>query len=166
MKTLQTTLALFLGLSLISVASAQVNVAAAANGGSASQSSSWAGAYTVAAKANDGDRQGNYAAANGIAHTNYDAQAWWQADFASAATIETVNVFNRTDSFGSRINTFGVYLYLGGDLVYSAPNQTFQTDISGLNIAGMTFDTGGALADRVRIQLTGTNYLQLAEVEA
>lgn len=154
-----------LAASLAIVATAQTNVAASANGGLASQSSDYAGGST-ADRANDGDRQGNYFAANGIAHTNFEAGAWWDSEFAAASSIATINVFNRTDSFGGRIEPFNVILYFGATEVYRAADQTFVPTIIGTGISGMSFATGGVVADRVRVQLSGSNYLQLAEVEA
>ncbi|RYG30833.1 PEP-CTERM sorting domain-containing protein [bacterium] len=156
---------LLLATSLAIIAVAQVDVAASANGGIASQSSDYS-SISTADKANDGDRQGNYSAANNIAHTGFESGAFWESSFATAAAIDTVNVFNRTDGFGERINPFNVILYLGLTEVYSATNQTFIPTITGPQISGMSFMTNGVIADRVRIQLAGSNYLQLAEVEA
>ena len=146
-------------------ANAQLNVAASANGGVATQSSN-INTILTAEKANDGDRRGNANAAYGIAHTNLEFAPFWQATFAAPSAIGTVNVFNRTDAVGERINPFNVFLYLGTDLVYSATDQTFVPTITAPNVSGMEFATGGVFADRVRIQLSGRNYLQLAEVEA
>ncbi|RYG49610.1 PEP-CTERM sorting domain-containing protein [bacterium] len=144
---------------------AQVNVAAAVNGGVATQSSDWS-AIATADRANDGVREGDYYQPTSIAHTNSEAGAWWEADFAGASAIDSVNVFNRTDGLSQRINDFNVYLYLGDEIVYSATDVTFDEEITGAQLSGMTFATGGVVADRVRIQLSGFNYLQLAEVEA
>ncbi|RYG85784.1 MAG: hypothetical protein EON58_22550 [Alphaproteobacteria bacterium] len=149
-------LSLLLATSLAIVAGAQVNMAASINGGVASQSSTYA-SISGANKANDGDRQGDYNVANGIAHTNFETGAFWESSFATPAAIGTVNVFNRTDSFSERINPFNVILYLGTIEVYSATNQTFIPTITGTQISGMSFGTNGVVADRVRIQLAGSN---------
>jgi hypothetical protein len=78
-----------------------------------------------------------------------------------------VKIFNRTDGGnGVRINPFRVELYDGANVVWSMTNQTFVEDITGPNIAGMSFAVPNVAADRVRVALEGVNYLSLAEVEA
>jgi F5/8 type C domain/PEP-CTERM motif len=142
---------------------AQTNVAASSAGAVASQSSDWSG--TPASRANDGNRNGNWSA-NSVSHTNHELNAWWQSSFASASVIDEVLVFNRTDGLENRINPFSVYLYNGIDLVWSSTGNTFTPDITATNISGMTFDVPDVLADRVKIQLDGSNYLHMGEVEA
>lgn len=142
---------------------AQVNVAASAAGAVASQSSDWGGA--LAGRANDGNRNGNWSSGS-VSHTDNALNSWWQSSFAGASVIDEVLVFNRTDSFSTRINPFSVYLYNGIDLVWSSTGNTFAPDITAANISGMTFDVPDVLADRVKIQIDDSNYLHMGEVEA
>ncbi len=67
---------------------------------------------------------------------------WWGVGFGHPALISEVIVFNRTDGgWGSRINTFTVTLYMGDSVAWSIAGNTFAADITGTDIAGMTFDT-------------------------
>ncbi len=147
-------------------ASAQVNYAASANGGVASQSSVWNAANTPE-KGNDGNRDGDYNAGS-MMHTNSEFGAWYKIDFASATSISQINVFNRTDSFSDRLSPFTVSLSLNGNPVWSATNQTFAEDITDPNptVSGMSFSMPDVLADSVMVQLDRTEYLHLAELEA
>gem|GEM_PF-6118638 len=101
-------------------------------------------------------------------HTNFEQGAWYRVDFASASTVSQVNVFNRTDSFMGRLSPFTVTLSLSGNTVWSATNQTFGQNINDGNpfASGMSFNTGSVLADSVKVQLDGAQYLHLAELEA
>lgn len=148
------------------LASAQVNYAASANGGVASQSSVW-NAQNTPDKGNDGNRDGDY---NGLSmmHTNFESGAWYKIDFATATSISQVNVFNRTDSYSERLSPFTVLLSLNGSSVWGATNQTFAQNISDPNptVSGMSFSMPGVLADSVMVQLDRTEYLHLAELEA
>ncbi len=141
------------------------NLALSANGGVASQSSTLD--FTIpgtASKAIDGNVSGDYFAGS-VTATNADLGAWWQVDLAGIGSISDVVVFNRTDCCGDRLSPFNLELLLGANIVQSFSSQTFAADISGTNVAGMTFEIGGTVADAVRIQLGGTNWLSLAEVQ-
>ncbi len=152
-------------------AMAQVNVAAAANGSSATQSSIWGGSPTAfASLVTDENRNGLWNA-NGILtlnHTNFEQGAWLRVNFASAFPIDSVNLWNRTDGFGSRLNPFSVRLFNGGSEVWAQTGQTFSNTIDdGLtSTAGMAFAPAGVVADMIEVRLDGSNYLHLAEVEA
>jgi len=147
-------------------ASAQTNFAASANGGVASQSSVWA-AQNTPEKGNDGNRDGDYYAGS-MMHTNFERGAWYKIDFATATAISEIYVFNRTDFGSTRLNPFTVSLSLNGNLVWSATNQTFAQNISDPDpdVSGMSFSMPNVVADSVKVQLDGTEYLHLAELEA
>jgi hypothetical protein len=152
-------------------AMAQVNVAAAANGSSATQSSIWAGSPAAfASLVTDENRNGLWNA-NGVLtlnHTGIEQGAWLRVSFAGAFPIDSVNLWNRTDGFGNRLNPFSVRLFNGGSEVWSQTAQAFTDTIDdGLSsTAGMSFAPAGVMADMIEVQLDGTNYLHLAEVEA
>lgn len=148
---------------------AQVNVAASANGGTATQSSIWTPA-AVAGNAIDGNNNGIWNA-NGILtlnHTNSESGAWLKIFFDSTYQIDSVNLWNRLDGLGSRLNPFTVRLFDGASMTYESTGNTFADTINdGLSYThGMSFLTGGVLADSLEVKLDGTNYLHLAEVEA
>lgn len=158
-------------LTLAPLVTSAANLALSANGGVASQSSTMV--YTVpgtdysipgtASKAIDGDVNGDFFAGS-VTHTNRDLAAWWQVTLAEIGSISDVVVYNRTDYGGDRLSPFNLELLLGANIVQSFSNQTFAADITGTNVAGMTFQVDGTVADAVRIQLVGTNKLSLAEV--
>ena len=147
----------------------QTNVAASANGGTATQSSIWTGSAT-ADKAIDGNRNGIWGA-NGIItlnHTNNEPGAWLKVFFDNTYQIDSFNLWNRLDGLGGRLDPFSVRLYDGANLTYSSTGNTFLDNINdGLpETTGMAFTTGGVWANMIEIQLDGSNYLHLAEVEA
>lgn len=149
----------------VPAAFAQINVAASANGGVATQSSLWTGGAT-ADKANDGNRDGRWSS-NSVMHTNNEPGAWWNVSFTNANLIQSINVWNRIE-LQERLNPFNVTLSLGGSVVWSSTNNNFTDNIvdGDPNTVGMNFMTGGVLADSLRVQLVNSNYLHLAEVEA
>lgn len=159
-----------LGLCVTSFAWAQVNVAASANGGMASQSSTFSSIGT-AERAIDGNRSGVWSGdnTNTLNHTNFEFQAWWKVDFAATSVIEEVNIWNRIDFVSERINTFSVFLRDSSDqVVWSSTQNTFVDNIDdGLGTTrGMNFQVGGVEANSLMVRLDGTNYLHMGEVEA
>lgn len=150
---------------VVSSAFAQSNVAASLNGGIASQSSTWT-ASTTADKAIDGNRDGRYSQGS-VQHTDNELNAWWSVVFDGSHVIDTINVWNRTE-LPTRIDTFNLTLSLGGTVVWSSMNNTFVDSINdgNVNTLGMHFTPGGVLADSLKVELAGSNYLHMAEVEA
>jgi hypothetical protein len=163
---MKTALSLLALLSVASVATAQINVAATVNGGIATQSSLWTGGAT-ADKAIDGNRDARWAMGS-IQHTNFEAGAWWRVAFNGAHAIDQVNIWNRDDGLSTRINPFNVELFLNGAVVWSSLSNVFVDNINdGLTTTiGMQFSPGAVVADAMRVQLAGSNYLHMAEVEA
>jgi opacity protein-like surface antigen len=146
-------------------AAGQINVAASANGGTATQSSNYIN--TPASRANDGNRDGRWGIGS-VSHTNLDNQAWWRAQFNQPYVINEIIVWNRLDGMEERINPFNVYLKLNGNTVYSVTNITFADTVNdgNVNTKGMNFLPTSVLADEVFVQLSNANYLHMAEVEA
>lgn len=136
----------------------------------ASQSST-AAADTTADKAVDGNLNGNYGAAHSISHTNFDANAWWQVDLGAVSTISSVVVWNRTDCCGDRLGDYWVFISNNPFLPTDTP-ATLQSRGDTWSSHQMTAPnpsttiTVPSIAGRyVRIQLNGTNYLSLAELQ-
>lgn len=133
-------------------ATAQTNIAPT---GTASQSSTYFDA--VAARAIDGNTDGIYW--NGsVAHTGFSTQPWWQLALAAPAFIDGIRVWNRTDCCSERLSDYTVSLWRQGALVAS---QSF----AGTSPTMASFSFAQIQADTVRVQLTGENYLGLAEVQ-
>ena len=112
-------------------------------GKSASQSSMDYGA--PAGNGNDGHF-------NNITHTRKEPGAWWQVDLGSRHTIREIAVWNRTDCCLDRLNNAEVLVdgRAVGTIGIAGAFHAFR-----LNVVGRV----------VRIQLKGTDYLHIAEVE-
>ncbi len=123
----------------------------------------------VAGRAVDGNTNGVYGAGS-VAHTVNSAQPWWEVDLGSQKTLHAVRLWNRTDCCGDRLANFHVLLS--------------PTPMTGRTLAQLLADpavrrvslpgTAGVLTTLplagngryLRVQLAGSNFLQLAEVEA
>ena len=100
---------------------------------------------------------------NSVTHTDSQAGAWWQVDLGNGQAvehpIESVSIWNRTDAVPERLKNYVVKVYdKNGALTWTSPTQA---EIAGLPTVVPVGRTGRTL----RIQLLGTNYLSLAEVE-
>lgn len=129
--------------------------------GAASQSSDYGPGF--AARAIDGNRDGNWYN-NSVTHT-YNYSAWWQVQLDSSNQISQINIFNRTDCCSERLSSFRLSVLNGANTTYSTDVTSFVSDITGPDIAGMTFNLSGQIGDIVRIELLNPDYLSLAEVE-
>ena len=128
--------------------------------GVATQSSTRAGSNTqgdVAVVAIDGITDGVFN--NGsVTHTDQASNPSWQVAFDQPRTLDTVNVWNRTDCCVTRLNGYTLQVFNGAAQVFSTTGGT--------NINPMeTVNLGGVVGDRVRISLNNSNPLSLAEVE-
>jgi hypothetical protein len=141
-----------------------INLALASNGSVATQSSTLSslgndGQLQVASRAIDGDRNGDFFSGR-ITHTDIEFQPWWEVTFGGGAgTVNEINIWNRTDCCTERLSDFNVFLSRGGNVVWSALGNAYNPNPL------TSFFVPGIIGDTVRIQLNGTNYLSLAEVE-
>jgi hypothetical protein len=123
-----------------------------------------------ASKAVDGNPDGVFLDAS-VAHTVFDQNAWWQVDLGASATISSIVVWNRTDCCGSRLSDYWVF-------VSDTPFAPTDTPSILQNRAGTwsshqmvqpnpssTITIAGAQGRYVRVQLSGTDFLALAEVQ-
>jgi hypothetical protein len=133
----------------------------------ATQSSLYA-SDTAADKAVDGDTRGDFGKSQ-VAVTHQEAQAWWQVDLGATQPIQTVQLWNRTDCCGDRLANFWLFV---SDAPFTStdPNVT-RTQFG---VSSYRYDAGAGtnltfLVNRtgryVRVQLIGSEYLQLAEVQ-
>lgn len=141
------------------LAGAIINVAAQSNGGVASQSSLYQSSPGFRPdKANDGFS--DVSGIPGINHTNIELNAWWEVAFDATYYITSATIYNRTDCCVDRISPFSVFLYdSDGDVVWS------QTGNSNPFFAEFNFNGINTFGARFRVQLDGTNYLHMREVE-
>jgi cytochrome c peroxidase len=141
----------------------RVNLAA---GKAATQSST--GYSGVASRAADGNTNGVYSA-NSVTHTNWNAQPYWQVDLGSAAQLSEIAVWNRTDCCTTRLSNFHVLISNTPFTSVSLTTVQAQSGVTDLRFGGAAGQVSRFAVNRtgryVRIQLEGTNYLSLAEVE-
>ena len=139
-------------------------------GKTATQSSTIAGYATAgASSAVDGNLDGNFFDGS-VTATNADLNAWWQVDLGASAVVSSVVVFNRTDCCASRLNDFWVFIsdtpFLPTDTPTTLQNRagTFSSHQTSPPNPSTTL-AAAAQGRYVRVQLSGTNYLSLAEVQ-
>jgi hypothetical protein len=137
-----------------------------ADGKLAIQSSVYDGA--VAIRAVDGNTDGNLRN-NSVTHTNEDYQAWWQVDLGGIYQIQLINLWNRSDCCEWRASN--VYILVSETPILSgnldeARNQTGVTSyfVNG-TVGRPSMASINARGQFVRVQLTGKDFLSLAEVE-
>jgi hypothetical protein len=140
-------------------------------GRAATQSSTFAGvAGAAASSAVDGNTDGNFND-NSVTATNTDPNAWWQVDLGVPATVNSVVVWNRTDCCSSRLNDYWIFIsntpFLPTDTPTSLQNRpgTFGSHQTSAPNPSSTIAIAGVQGRYVRVQLTGTNNLSLAEVQ-
>lgn len=137
-----------------------------AQGKNATQSSTRSGAG--AGRAVDGNTNGNYSSGS-MTHTNYNTNAWWQVDLGANYTLESIQLWNRTDCCASRLANFYVFVSatdMAGRSLNSLRNDAtvWRYQVTGQAPSKLTIPA--AVNGRyVRVQLAGTNYLSLAEVQ-
>ena len=140
----------------------------AAFGMRATQVSDWQ-SHSFASKAVDGNLDGNHPNPNPLATlaiTNYrqsgDPYLWWKVNLGRAYTIDYIQVYNRQDTHGWRLNGFIASILKDGAEVYSYQHGDADY-LTSINVPS------SILGDEVMIRLEGPDfadlYLQLAEVE-
>jgi hypothetical protein len=115
-------------------------------------------------RAVDGNTSGNWSFGS-VTHTDIQANAWWQVDLGSSQTLTSVVLYNRTDCCSDRLTNFSVLVsddQTSWRLAALHPGSTPSQITLSLNDRV----TGAAPRARyLRVQLNGTNYLSLAEVQ-
>jgi parallel beta-helix repeat protein len=132
----------------------------------ASQSSVYESAG--ANRAVDGNTDGIFADKS-VSHTNTGAQRWWQVDLAASYSISNINIWNRTDCCTTRLSNFYV---LVSDKPFSSTSLSTtlkQSGVSKYYVSGNAGKTTTLAINKtgryVRVQLTGSTPLSLAEVQ-
>ena len=142
-----------------------------ATGKPAAQSSTYPGSSsTGAAAAVDGSTDG-YFFHGSVTSTNLDPNAWWQVDLGASKAIGSIVIWNRTDCCSSRLSDYWIFL---SDTPFSPSDTpdtlqkrpgTWKSHQTVVPDPSTTIRTAGAKGRYVRVQLTGTDYLSLAEVQ-
>lgn len=145
----------------------RVNVARAKT---ATQSSTLTheGEVFVASRAVDGNTRGDWPASP-ITLTQFEAQPWWQVDLGQSQPIDGIQLWNRTDCCASRTSNFWVFL---SDTPFAS--TTVAATLAQPGVRAFRYPGGGETtmyvqtarsARYVRVQLDGSDYLNLAEVQ-
>ncbi len=136
--------------------------------GTATESSEQFGA--LGERAIDGDTNGNFWAGS-TTLTKWEAQPWIEIDLGQISNIESFNVYNRTDCCDGFLSNYHILI---SDVPFTSTNlaatiaQAGVVDIFEAAVAGTpTAVTAPAntTGRYVRIQLEGTSFLGLAEIE-
>lgn len=136
-----------------------------ATGKAASQSSTASGG--VASRAVDGNTDGHFAY-NSVSHTNSQLEAWWQVDLGSSFSLAEVEIWNRTDCCMDRLSNF--YLFVSDEpfTTTTVAGSLAQVGVGAYYQAGAAGELTRVAVNRtgryLRVQLTGTNALHLAEI--
>ena len=141
----------------------RVNIAV---GKVATQSSTGYGGH--APRAVDGNTSGNWSD-NSVTHTNGGAQEWWQVDLGSVQPIESIQLWNRTDCCSNRLSNFWLFVSDNEIVGSDVASILSDPDVSSFAYPGQAGVTANFPIHRagryVRVQLAGTDYLSLAEVQ-
>jgi len=113
-----------------------------------------------ASNANNGLTGGNYQGGDKVAITNSTASPFWYVDLGAVYSIGDIEIWNRTDVAMDRLSDYYVYFYDNNfqNIQTISHQTTYPNPMTVVN-------AGGASGRYIVIQLSGTNYLQLAEVK-
>jgi hypothetical protein len=131
-------------------------------------STAWGG---VAERAVDGDTNGSWSGGS-VTHTAEDGspEPWWQVDLGETVDIDEIAIWNRTDCCGSRLSDYYVLVAdepFESEVLAETLEQPGVTAFFEASTAGTptTIQASGLAGRFIRVQLTGTAPLSLAEVE-
>lgn len=124
----------------------------------------------LAGNAVDGNTDGNWSD-NSVTHTWNVPNAWWQVDLGAGFTISTITIWNRTDCCGDRLSDYWVFVsgmpFLPTDTptTLSTRANTWGSHQTTQPSSSAAIIVPGVQGQYVRVQLSGTNFLSLAEVQ-
>ena len=134
--------------------------------GSASQSSTRYGG--VAGRAIDDNTASNYPAGS-VTHTASEPQPWWQVDLGSRADVQQIVLYNRTDCCAARLSNVHVFISEHPFVDQSLDELLDQDSIAHYYLPGSVGQQVelpvSATGRYVRVQLAGSGFLSLAEVQ-
>lgn len=112
-----------------------------------------------ASSAVDGNTDGRWGG-NSLTHTQNTYQPWWQVDLGNRYSINQVLIWNRTDCCAERLSNFNIQV---SDAPFDGTAPVYTIPVAGAAGSPSVISIGQT-GRYVRVQLTGTNYLSLAEV--
>jgi len=106
-------------------------------------------------------------------HTDLELDPWWEVDLGSVASLDSVVIYNRTESFAGRSSTLKLLLSSDGINYALAYDHAGRKPFGGITsngsaVAGvppLCVVLAGARARYVRIQIAGYTYLALDQIE-
>lgn len=119
--------------------------------------------YSPSHLGNDGNTDGDWNQGS-VFHTGGDRNAFWEVDLGKNFLVKNVVIYNRTDTAPDRLKDFNIW-------VTKQPKDEIYTQLTPFAsepavIPGSHNSYSGAKIGRyVRVELNGTNYLHLAEVQ-
>jgi hypothetical protein len=123
-----------------------------------------------ASRAIDGNTSGDFGAAS-VSHTDAEANAWWEVDLGASATVSSIVLWNRTDCCSDRLSDYWVFVsntpFSPGDAPAALQTRpgVWSSHQTGAPAPATSIATGGTHGRYVRVQLSGTNYLSISEVQ-
>jgi hypothetical protein len=136
----------------------------------AAQSSTLATYAAAAMAAVDGNLDGDFFKGS-VASTNRDPNAWWQVDLGASQAVGSVVIWNRTDCCISRLSDYWVFVsdtpFRPSDTPATLQKRagTWKSHQTSAPNPSTTIAVSAVKGRYVRVQLTGTDYLSLAEVQ-
>lgn len=138
----------------------------------ATQSSTFTqhGSTFTASRAVDGNTDGEFwGAAKSTSATNYESRPWWQVDLGGTHSIQSIQLWRRTDCCPEMLSDFYVFVsdvpFTSTDLS-STQNQagvsSYYTPGDGETPTTISVNRSGRY---VRVQLSGSQHLILAEAQ-
>ncbi|MEM9916871.1 MAG: lectin-like protein [Bacteroidota bacterium] len=122
-----------------------------------------------AARAIDGNTNGEFYVGFSISQTNWEYQPWLEIDLGAIQNIETVKVWNRSDccmSFLSNYHILVSNVAFNSDVLADIQAQAGVDDFLEIDTAERPSSIAVNRSGRyVRIQLEGTAFLSVAEIE-
>lgn len=122
----------------------------------------------VASRAVDGNTNGSFPAGS-VTLTPSRHRPWWSLDLGAVFDIGQIRLWNRTDCCSARLSNFRVFVSDVPFTSNSLPGTVNQPGVTTYSFSGTFTGSLTIPVDRtgrfVRVQLAGTDYLSLAEVE-
>jgi hypothetical protein len=134
-----------------------------AQGKTASQSSTWS-STTPASNAVDGNL-------STMSHTSSELNAWWMVDLGGVFNISEISIWNRQEqAWASRLYPYRISVQDVFNAALTSANDVWTVDVTSaqgtsVSTPDVFFPPAGVAGRFVKVQLLGTNWLHLAEVE-
>ena len=133
------------------------------------QSSNFNAENAASRMAVDGSTDGNFYHGS-VTSTNRDANAWWQVDLGSSKPVRSIVIWNRTDCCGERLSDYWVFLsdtpFRPEDTPATLEKRPGVWSSHQTTAPGPSTKIGVGVKGRyLRVQLSGVDYLSLAEVQ-